>query len=113
MNMRERKFFIMSVVFILCAIFVHFVVVSYSSRSARALAKSTASGSASEAEKAAAQAESERLGRSANILGLVSLGLAVFCAVAWYIAARNEEPVWHVPLLCLFAIWGMLQFVMT
>jgi hypothetical protein len=111
--MGKRKWFLVSVALILCAICIDLVAKYFDSRSLSVTAKSIADKSASEADIVAAGTESNKLGRIGDILRLVSLGLAVLGAAAWYMAMRLGEPVWHLLLLGLFVAFGLLQLVMT
>jgi hypothetical protein len=112
-NMYKQKYFIISVALALCAICTDFVAVHFASRATYVTAKSMTDRSASEADRVVARTESDRLGKTGNVLRFVSFGLVALCAVAWYMAARCHEPVQHLLLTGLLVSWCLMQFMVT
>jgi hypothetical protein len=111
--MGKRKYSIIATALILCAIFCDGIAKSFCSRSTHVLAKSIANPSTSEAEKAAALTERDRLAETGRVFSLISLGLAILSAAIWYTAIRRHEPVWHFLLGVLFVSWCLFQFTVT
>jgi hypothetical protein len=113
MNMGKRKYFLISIALILCAICADFIALHLASRATYVTAKSMTNKTASEVDRTAARTKSAKLGQIGKVLWLISVGLAALCAAAWYMAVRHREPAWHLLLPGLFVSWCLLQFVMA
>ncbi|HUW17869.1 MAG TPA: hypothetical protein VMW16_01040 [Sedimentisphaerales bacterium] len=108
--MAKRKYLILFLVLVICALGSDLVSKGCCAKSTYFLARSA---TVAESEKAQAKMKHEELLRKGLIFGYLGLGLAVLSFIFWVGAEGYREAPWRVLLPLLLGFYLLLQFVMV
>ncbi len=108
--MGKRKYFILSLLLILCALCTDSVSKSYLSKSTYLLAKSL---SMSEADKIQVKIERDELLRKGSIFYYFGISAAILSFLFWIASEIRHEPTWRLIPLGLLIFYLLLQFIMV
>lgn len=108
--MGKRKCFIVSLLFVICAIFCDFASKTCFSRSALLLAKSL---TLPEADRAQARIQHDKVSHKGHIFLYVGVGLAILSFVFWIASEVRHEPVWRLILPTLLIMYVLVYLMMV
>jgi hypothetical protein len=108
--MKSRKYYVICLVSVVCAICADAVGKRYASNSVRARAKRLI---VADAEKAMFEQEAKKALRMSRVAWTAGAFLALVSFVSWIISMKRKEPVWElIPGTFLF-FYLLLQFVLV
>ena len=107
---KSRKYYVICLVFIVCAICAESVSKKYVSDSTIAIAKRAIT---TDAEKLVLKRISEKSLHSAYILWSIGALLALSGFVFWMISIKHKEPVWELIPGALLFCYVLMQFLMV
>lgn len=110
--MGKRKYFILSLLLIICALCSDFVSKGCFSKSANLFAKSV-SVNTSETHKARAKARSDEFSRKGTIFWYLGMSLAVLGLLSCIVSKFRNEPAWRLIPLGLFVFYSFLQVMLV
>jgi len=109
--MGKRKYFILSLLLVVCALCSDSASKAYFSKSNVLLAKSLLS--ISQADKEQAKIQRDEFTRKGHIFGYIGIVLASLSFAFWIASEVRHEPTWRLILPVLLCLYLLLQFVMV
>ena len=108
--MGKRKYFILSLLLVICALCSDFASKGQFSKSTILLGRSF---TMSEADKIQAKIESDKLSHKGSIFHYLGIGLAVLSFLFWIASEVRREPTWRLILPVLLGLYLLVQFIMV
>jgi len=108
--MGKRKYFIISLLLVICALCSDFASKACFSKSTFLLAKSS---STPETNKTQAKIESDKFLHRGTIFHRVGVGLAILSFLFWIVSEARRESIWRLIPLGLLIFYLFLQFMMV
>jgi len=108
--MGKRKYFILSLLFVICALFCDFASKACFSKSSYFLAKSL---TVPEADKAQAKVQHDIFFHRGHFFLYVGVGLAVLSFTFWIVSEVRHEPTWRLILPALLIMYVLVHITMV
>jgi len=108
--MGKRKYFILSLLLVICALCSDFASKGQFSKSTILLGRSF---TMSEADRIQAKMESDKFLHKGSTFYYIGIGLAVSSFLFWIASQVCREPTWRLILPALLGIYFLMQFIMV
>ncbi|MHC4149909.1 MAG: hypothetical protein ACYS18_12200 [Planctomycetota bacterium] len=110
--MGKRKYFILSLLLLICALCSDFVSKRCFSKSANLFAKSVRV-NISDTDKTEAKVKSDEFSRKGTIFWYLGMSLAVLGLLSWIVSEFRNEPAWRLIPIGLFVLYAFLQLMLV